>query len=42
MNPSDMMNHTGAWMDGGLMIWIVLDIVIGVLLVYAFSKWSMK
>jgi hypothetical protein len=42
MNPSGMMNHTGGWMGGGIVTWTVVGIVIIVLLVSVFSKWSRK
>jgi hypothetical protein len=42
MNPSGMMNHTGGWMGGGLVIWTVVGIVIVILLFLLFSKGSGK
>jgi hypothetical protein len=42
MNSSGIMINPDGWMDSGLVICTVLDIVIGVLLVLVFSKWSRK
>jgi uncharacterized membrane protein len=42
MNPSDMMNRTGGWMGGGIVIWTVVGIVVVILLFLMISKWSKK
>ena len=42
MNPSDMMNHAGGWMGGGIVIWTVIGIVIVILLFILFSIGSRK
>lgn len=42
MNFSDMMNQTSGWMSGGIVIWTVVGIVVGVLLIVLISKLMKK
>ena len=42
MNNTDMMNHTGGWMSGGMWIWTVIGILVVVLLVVVIIKVSKK
>ena len=37
MNHTDMMNQTNSWMGGGILLWTVIGILVGLLL-YAMIK----
>jgi len=39
MNPTDMMNYSGDWMDGGMMLWVVTGIIMVILMILVLIKW---